>query len=202
MRTFTFWILIPSTILLALIALYDRTLGDHRLWRNVIIGLAAGLLAAIAYDLFRIPFVVAAVDHVGPHWLRLPLYKVFPQFGALILGQSFTPQQTDSQFTLTAHLVGWAYHLSNGMTFGVMYVAMLGDARNKPWAWGIVFAVGLELFLLITPYNRFFGVALTVAFIAATLLAHLIFGVVMGSATRSWAWRWPAESSPSAVFAS
>src|SRR3954454_4839106 len=125
MRTFTFWGLIPATIALLLIAIYDRLDGDGQLWRNVIIGMTAGLAAAVAYDLFRIPFVVAAVDHVGPNWLRLPLYKVFPRFGAMILGQSFTAEQTDSQFSLTTHLVGWAYHLSNGITFGVMYTAML-----------------------------------------------------------------------------
>jgi hypothetical protein len=35
----------------------------------------AGFLAACAYDLFRIPFVVAAIDKIGPEWLRLPLFR-------------------------------------------------------------------------------------------------------------------------------
>src|SRR5882757_7830719 len=87
MRTFTLWILIPATILLIAMALLDFTKGDRRLWRAVIIGAVGGLLAAFAYDLFRLPFVIAAVDHVGPAWARLPLFKVFPRFGALILGQ-------------------------------------------------------------------------------------------------------------------
>ena len=102
---------------------------------------------------------------------------------------TFTPQQTDSQFSLAAHVVGWAYHLSNGVTFGVMYVALLGDPRTKAWWWGVVMAVGIELALLLTPYTGFFGIGLTAAFVAATLLAHLIFGAVMGSATRAWSQR-------------
>ena len=80
-----------------------------------------------------------------------------------------------------------------------MYVAMLGDARKKAWAWGIVMAVGLELFLLITPYSRFFGIAVTAAFIAATLIAHLIFGAVMGAATRAGSKAW---SGPGSVLGS
>lgn len=120
MRTFTLYVLIPATLLLIAMAALDRIRGDGRLCRAVAIGAVGGLIAACAYDLFRIPFVVAAIDGVGPLWLRLPLFKVFPRFGAMILGQAFTAQQTDSQFTLMAHLLGWAYHLSNGVTFGIM----------------------------------------------------------------------------------
>src|SRR5437867_2104450 len=81
MRTFTLYILIPATALLVAIAMLDRLRGDQRLWHAVLIGAVGGLLAACAYDLYRLPFVVAAVDHTGPTWLRLPLFKVFPRFG-------------------------------------------------------------------------------------------------------------------------
>src|SRR3954471_20956287 len=114
MRTFTFFVLIPATILLIAIALLDRQKGDRRLWNACLIGAIGGFLAAVAYDTFRIPFVIAAADHLGPDWLRLPLFKVFPRFGAMILGEPFTAATTDSQFTLRAHLVGWTYHFSNG----------------------------------------------------------------------------------------
>ncbi len=110
MRLFTLWVLIPSSILLIVMAVVDRLRGDRRLWRAVLMGAMGGLLAAVAYDLFRIPFVVAAIDRVGPGWLRLPLFKVFPRFGAMILGHSYTQTQTDSQFLLIDHVVGWIYH--------------------------------------------------------------------------------------------
>jgi hypothetical protein len=180
MRTFTIYVLIPATAALIAIAILDRMRGDGRLCQAVMIGAVGGLAAAIAYDLFRMPFVIAAVDQTGPAWLRLPLFKVFPRFGAMILGQPFTATQTDSQFTLTAHVTGWIYHFSNGITFGVMYMALIGNARRRSWWWAVAVAVGLELAMLFTPYTSFFGINMTSRFIAATLAAHLIFGVTLG----------------------
>lgn len=180
MRFFTFRILIPATALLILLAITDWLGGDRRLARAVWVGAVGGLLAAVAYDLFRIPFVVAAADHIGPHWLRLPLFKVFPRFGAMILGEPYTAGTTASQFTLMAHVVGWVYHFSNGITFGVMYMALVGDARRRSWLWAILLAAGLELAMLFTPYTQFFGIGLTTQFIVATLSAHILFGIVLG----------------------
>ena len=194
MRTFTIYILIPATVLLILMALLDLARGDRRLFRAVMIGAIGGLLAAFAYDIFRIPFVIGAIDHVGPTWLRLPLFKVFPRFGAMILGQPFTAGQSDSQFTLTAHVVGWIYHFSNGITFGVMYMAMIGDASRRSWWWAVALAVGLELAMLFTPYTRFFGINLTTRFVVATLVAHLIFGIALGIYAKRESLRWPGPA--------
>jgi hypothetical protein len=180
MRTFTFAILFPATVLLVVLASVDRFWGEGMLWRAVLIGSVAGFLAAIAYDLFRVPFVLAAIDKVGPEWLRLPLFKVFPRFGALILGIPFDATTTDSQFSLTAHLVGWAYHFSNGITFGVMYMALVGDTSKRSWLWAVLFATGLELAMLFTPYASYFGIHMTITFVVATLSAHIIFGIALG----------------------
>lgn len=180
MRTFTIWILIPATVLLVVMAVVDRLGGDRRLWRAVWIGAVGGLLAAVVYDLFRIPFVVAAADRIGPLWLRLPLFKVFPRFGAMILGEPYTADTTASQFTLLAHVVGWIYHFSNGITFGVMYLALVGDGHRRSWLWAIALAAGLELAMLFTPYTQFFGIGLTAKFVIVTLAAHIIFGIVLG----------------------
>lgn len=196
MRAFTFWVLVPSMILLVVMALLDWRRGDGRLLRAVVIGTIGGFIAAVSYDVFRIPFVLAATDHVGPTWLRLPLYKVFPQFGAMILGQSFSPNQPESQYSFSAHLVGWIYHFSNGMTFGVMYMALIGDARRRSWIWAIVLAVGLELAMLFTPYTSFFGIGTTLRFVIATMIAHLIFGVALGRYAKWKASRWTLAMPP------
>jgi hypothetical protein len=180
MRTFTVAILIPATIVLIGLALADRFRGEGMLWRGVVIGALAGFLAACAYDIFRIPFVVAAIDQVGPEWLRLPLFKVFPRFGAMILGQPFDATTTDSEFTLAAHLLGWIYHFSNGITFGVMYMALIGDATKRSWLWAVLFATGLELAMLLTPYTGYFGIHMTARFVIVTFAAHTIFGIAMG----------------------
>src|SRR5262249_15882566 len=87
MRNFTLFVSLPALAALAALALADRACGTHRLWRIVLAGASAGLSAALAYDVFRLPFVFAhtlRLDLVVP---RLDLFKVFPRFGAMILSQ-------------------------------------------------------------------------------------------------------------------
>src|SRR5690242_17543926 len=59
MRIFTAFVFLPAAVALIGFALLDRSRGDGQLWRAVLIGLTAGLLAAVAYDVFRLPFVFA-----------------------------------------------------------------------------------------------------------------------------------------------
>jgi hypothetical protein len=84
MNLFAFAILLPATAALIVVAIVDRQRGNRQLWDAVVIGAVSGLVAACAYDVFRLPFVVAAADNTGPDWLRLPLFKVFPRFGAAL----------------------------------------------------------------------------------------------------------------------
>jgi hypothetical protein len=185
MRRFTLAVFLPALVLLTASAVADRRRGDGRLWQGVLIGTAAGLIAAIAYDVFRLPFVFAkewGLEAVVP---PLKLFKVFPRFGAMILGEPLE----QPGYSPAAHLVGWAYHFSNGATFGVMYLALVGDPVRRPWVWAVVMAVGLELGMLLTPYPQTFGIQVTPRFIGVTLAAHLIFGIVLGLSARSLARR-------------
>lgn len=180
MRTFTLFVFVPATLVLLALASVDLGRGDGRLWRAVAVGAVAGFAAACAYDLFRVPFVYApqlGLDGVVPH---LKLFKVFPRFGAMILGE---PVEQPS-YSALAQAIGWAYHFSNGMTFGVMLMAMIGQATRRSISWAVLLAVGLELGMLFTPYPKFFGIALTATFVAVTLSAHLIFGVTLGLGSR------------------
>src|SRR3954466_14692150 len=52
MQAFPLYVLIPSTVLLIVMAVLDFVKGDRRLARACAIGAAGGLLAAVAYDLF------------------------------------------------------------------------------------------------------------------------------------------------------
>lgn len=144
------------------------------------VGVVAGLLAAVAYDIFRLPFVFSRQWHLTEIIPPLNLFKVFPCFGAMILGQPVD----QPHYSLAAHLIGWAYHFSNGITFGVMYLAMVGDARLRSWWWAVAMAVGLEMAMLFTPYPRYFAIPVAGLFIAATLAAHLVFGIVLGLLSR------------------
>jgi hypothetical protein len=210
MRTFFFTILLPSTVLLYSIAILDRLRGDGRLWRAVELGTLAGLVGAVAYDTFRLPFVFSDAWGMGRIGIpQMPLFTVFPRFGALILGQPVEQQN----YSLAAHLVGWAYHFSNGATFGVMFAAMyigskkvIGSARQpavagsawRPVAWATLMAVGIELCLLASPYARYFGIQPTPRFIVVTLVAHVIFGVGLGAYFAWHAARWKLQPAAAA----
>ena len=216
MRTFFYSILLPCTVALYGIALLDRDRGDGRLWRAVVLGTLAGLVGAIAYDIFRLPFVYSDAWGIGRIGIpQMPLFKVFPRFGALILGQPIE----QPGYSLAAHLVGWAYHFSNGATFGVMFTAMYIGAREatageslrnshpaarrnaatkawKPIACATLMAVGIELCLLASPYASFFGIQLTRRFIVVTMIAHIVFGLGLGAyfAWHAAKWRLPTRA--------
>jgi len=197
MRSFFFAILVPATGLLYGLAVLDRLEGDRRLWRAVLIGTVAGLAGAAAYDIFRLPFVFSSawgLDAIGVP--QMDLFKVFPRFGAMILGQPLD----QGAYSLEAYLAGWAYHFSNGATFGVMFAAIAAGAREAfaavrqfEWrqvAWAVVMAAGIELCLLASPYASFFDLELSPRFVTITLVAHLVFGIGLGLAFAAQAKEW------------
>ncbi len=172
MRDCTFAVFAPAGIALLAFALHDRSRGNGQAFRIIFIGLIAGLLAAVAYDIFRLPFVFSKSFGLTRVIPALPLFKVFPVFGAMILGQA-------DGHSLAANVTGWLYHFSNGATFGVMYGALINGQWRRRWPVAIVFAVGLELAMLFTPYPATFGIRITETFVMVTLMAHLVFGVAM-----------------------
>ena len=177
-------IFLPALVALAGLAVFDCFQGDGHVWRAVWIGLLGGFLAAVAYDVFRLPFVFAkawGLDGVVP---PLNLFKVFPRFGAMVLGQ---PVEQEA-YSAATQLVGWLYHFSNGATFGVMYLTLIGNARRRHWSWAVVFALALELGMLLTPYPTVFGISLTMRFVIVTIAAHAVFGLGLGLTVRAL-WR-------------
>jgi hypothetical protein len=183
MRIFTIFILLPALVALLVLSLFDKQRGDGRLWRAVLTGSAAGLIAAASYDLFRLPFVFAKEWGIASIVPPMNLFKVFPGFGAMILGQPVG----QGSYSLAAVLLGWLYHFSNGLTFGVMYIAMVGDPAQRHWAWAVLMALVLELGMLLTPYPRVFNIAVTSHFVMVTAAAHGIFGLTMGILARRFA---------------
>lgn len=200
MRTLTFSVLLPATFVLYGMALFDRARGDRRLWRAVIIGTISGLVGAIGYDIFRLPFVFSDAWGMGDIGIpQMPLFKVFPRFGALILGEA--PEQ--AYYTRAAHVIGWTYHFSNGAMFGVMFASMIGTSRRS-WgaicSWAVIMALGIEFFLLMSPYTRFFNIHANAQFVAATIAAHVVFGIGLGL---SFGWQsrlWPSGCTTGGPF--
>lgn len=207
MRRFFLLILLPATAALYAIALIDRFGGgDLRLFRAVVLGSLAGLFGAVLYDIFRLPFVFSdawGMDHFGIP--QMPLFKVFPRFGALILGEPLEQQS----YSPAAHVLGWSYHFSNGATFGVMFAALcagakeaIGARRVSAWKWlsaAVLMAVGIELCLLESPYTTFFSIHMTTRFVVVTLAAHIIFGLGLGAYFAWHSHRWTLSWVPHAL---
>ena len=169
MRFFACWILPPSTALLAWMGFATRRgagRNSSHVW--IVQGALGGIVAAVAYDLYRLPFVLNGA----------PLFKVFPRFGQLILG-------ADEPLWL-AHLLGWTYHFSNGAALGIMFLAMVRRPDPRILFWGAVaWALFIEAMLLLTPYATFFGLQLNGRFLFLTASAHLVFGLTLGW----WCWK-------------
>lgn len=165
MRFFGCWVLPPATVILIAVAYLHRDrpsgLTNPHTW--IVEGALAGIISAVAYDVYRIPFVLAGA----------PLFKMFPRFGELLLGA------TEPRWLVEA--LGWTYHFSNGAALGIMFVVMAACFRRPPLFWGAVgWALFVEAMLLITPYAGFFGLTLNGRFLLLTASAHLLFGVVLG----------------------
>src|SRR5690242_4051291 len=154
MRSFTLYIFVPCMLALAALALFDVCNATGQLGRAILLGLIGGLCAAVAYDVFRLPFVFAKEWHLTRFVPSLALFKVFPRFGAMILGQ---PME-QSAYSVGALATGWAYHFSNGATFGIMYLALVGKVENRHWGWAVLMAIALEVGMLLSPYPQVFQI--------------------------------------------
>lgn len=171
MKAFAGLVMLPCAVALAWLArarYFPKSLlsagFDQR--RAIIQGALGGLLAVVAYDLFRLPFVLAG----------FPLFKVFPEFGRLLLG-SGAPGWA-------IQIAGWSYHFSNGAALDIMFASMLPARMSKArlMVAGAAWALVVETMLLLTPYRDFFKILMPWAtFLALTASAHLIFGLCLGA---------------------
>jgi hypothetical protein len=166
MRVFGCCVLPPATVFLAAIAWRTRCQPRRELqspFTWIVQGSIGGLIAAVAYDLYRLPFVLNGA----------PLFKVFPKFGEFLLGST--------EPAWLVQLLGWSYHFSNGAALGIMFLTMVPQANRRVLFWGaLCWALFVEAMLLITPYTSFLGLALDRRFIFLTATAHAIFGVTLG----------------------
>lgn len=181
MRFFGCWVLPPATALLVYIACRhrDRIANLNSPYTWIVQGAIAGVVAAVAYDLYRLPFVLSGA----------PLFKVFPRFGELLLG--------DTEPRWLVHSLGWTYHLSNGAALGIMFLAVVSFFRRPSLFWGAVtWALFVEAMLLLTPYPAFFGLALDGRFLFLTASAHLVFGLTLGYYCHRRLAKWRSNTQP------
>jgi len=156
-------LLVPAIIALLVVDKWARKTGRTDISRRIVTGLWAGGLATLAYDLVRLPIALAGV----------PVFKAISYFGTLIVGGTAP--------TVGSELVGWSYHLSNGIGFGLIYAVLVGRPR---WWTAVLWGMTLEGAMLLTPYAEVFGYKLSSQFVAITLGSHIVYGAVLWVALR------------------
>ncbi len=146
---------------LLIAVLWVRSFGREPERRILWSGLWAGCLATVAYDLVRVPIV-----HAG-----IPVFKAISYFGTVLLG-------VDNP-TVASEILGWGYHLSNGVSFGLMYAAL---ARRPRPVGAVLWGLSLEAAMLLTPYAEIFGYQRDFRFMSITIGAHAAYGFTLWAA--------------------
>lgn len=151
-------ITLPGTVLLIATAFAAGT--DVR--RVMAIGAVGGLIGTLLYDVVRIPFVV-----VG----RLLVLSPIESYGVLASGASHSSPATD--------FVGWSYHFSNGIGFGIAFAAI---GLRRHWAWAVGYSLVLETATIVSPFADAYQLHGKYLIIAIAYGAHVPFGLALGAA--------------------
>jgi hypothetical protein len=155
--SFRAWFL--ATTLPALVALAVIAWRATDLRPMLAAGAAGGLFGTIGYDVFRVPFAVAGVR----------LFAPIDSYGVLLMGAHRSSDLTG--------FAGWAYHLSNGVGFGIAY-ALVAYGRRQWWAVG--WAMLLETATVVTPFATMYGLRGKWDLIGVAYAAHVFYGLPLG----------------------
>ena len=137
-------------------------------------GLSGAMIATGAYDLTR--FTLSRLDS-SPY----NPFEVIRIFGMLLVGASAGP-------TLVYSL-GAAFHILNGLCFGIAYWLLFG--RHGVWA-AVVWGAFLEVFQL-TLYPGWLNLRFYREFAQISATSHLVYGAVLGFGCK-WFSSWFASA--------
>ncbi len=162
------WLTVPGGTLLAIAVLsWLNVLTGSKLREPVSIGLRAGAIATLGYDMTRVAVVHLFSLHTKP-------FVAWPHFGSAIVGAGASE---------TARWVaGGLFHLTNGLAFAIAYTYWFRD--RGPLA-GIAFALVLECFML-GLYPGWLKISDYAPFVFVSLTGHLFYGTTIGVLARRW----------------
>lgn len=158
MRSVFVFAALPSSVGLVLIAI-SRHPALTDVGARIRVGALGGVVGTIGYDLVRIPFAMAGMRVFAP----------IHSYGVLVAGSGHSSGWTD--------VLGWLYHLSNGITFGIIYAVVA--ARRNRWfgvAWGLV----LESAAVYGPFAGRYGLSGQTFAIVVAYAAHVAYGYPLG----------------------
>lgn len=166
LQTVTRFVFVPCLIFLVFMWWWAGRTQRDTLSKGLTIGFWGGLLGTLAYDFIRIPFLVLLGQRV---FAPISIYGVW-----------LADAGASSQLT---HALGWAYHFSNGITFGIMYALLM---RRRHWAWAILWGLVLETIAILSPFAQIFNLAGNYGGIAIAYLGHVAYGLPLGWLVYKW----------------
>ena len=136
--------------------------------RVVLVGLAVGIAATIAYDATKVVLSQLDPSPYNP-------FEATRTFGRALVGESA------GAAAITAS--GWAFHLANGSTFAIAYAAVFARdgnvSRRFAVATGIGWALILETFQLVL-YPGWMDIRFLDEFRQISFASHFVFGLALG----------------------
>ncbi|HEX6355929.1 DUF6789 family protein [Actinophytocola sp.] len=154
----------PGMVFLLCMTIWTGRVDRPLIVNRLRVGFVAGLAGLLAYNATR--WVVGALLSLHTS----PFYSIYI-FGALITGK---PEDT-----LAAGVAGWLYHVSNGVTFAIIYTLVAGPAR---WWFGLLWGLVLETaMLVIYPSSAILRPPALAPFVIVSLISHALYGSVVGA---------------------
>lgn len=148
---------LPSMVALAVLGFARRVPAELR--AIIALGALGGLVGTIGYDLVRVPFALAGQRVFAP----------IESYGLLIADASVSSGWTSG--------LGWLYHFSNGVAFGIAYGAL---AARRHWGWGVVWAMLLETVAVLGPFADRYQIRGNEYAIGIAYAAHVCYGAPLG----------------------
>lgn len=182
MKTSSRDVLLPAIGILGLGLLLASAFGWKRLYRDALLGMGLGVIGTIGLEAVRI---------VG-----FRVFDSMPGSLPMLMGVMITDQFMQGP-TLFSNLLGWGYHFWNGASFGLLYLLVFGHRR---WEFGVAYGLVIGVIFMASPVVVMtgagpFGSAMGPGFAVTVLLAHAMFGGILGAlasrkaSNRSQLWR-------------
>ncbi|HXG64389.1 MAG TPA: hypothetical protein VNO70_04735 [Blastocatellia bacterium] len=165
-------IVVPSCAILIIIGFIAPRIQLKGLSETLLIGLATGALDTLSYFLYRVPFL----------WLGFRVFVPIRVYGIWALDANASSLQTD--------LVGWFYHVSNGLTFSLAYCCFVRlFALKRRWViatLAILYSLGLETIAVVTPFAKIFNLSGNVPALLIAYTGHIAYGLPLAWMTSHW----------------
>ena len=157
-----------AVLSIAALAVLGDPLGRAAIVRIVRLGMVAGILATLAYDVTKF-----ALSQLDPSPFNP--FEATRIFGTLLVGEA-------APATLV-QVAGWTFHLINGTTFGIAFACLFArfgrGSLRAGFVGGIAWGLFLETFQL-TLYPGWLSIRFLDEFRQISFLSHVVFGAVLG----------------------